>query len=732
MRDADTTPSVGFHPAARRTITFEGFRFDFADRTLSRADGEVPLPPRAVGILTYLLERPGRIVAKHELMDAVWKEAHVSETSLTEAVGLLRQIFGDDPQHPRFIQTVHRRGYRFVAPIAVEAPTGRSLTAVPMPAAPEPSLAPPPQPLVGRRSRTPYLVGLAALAAIAVAGTIGWLTMRPAAPARVARVVITLPPDQAPAPGLNAHTVLALSPDGQRIVYVAGHTGSYRLFARAMDRFDAVPISGTEGGHGPFFSPDGRAVGFFRAGRLMRIGVDGGEPMPLADAKAGFGGSWADDGTIVFAPESHGPLWRVPAAGGDPVRLTQPPDGESHRWPDVLPGGRGVVFTVWRMGARDARVAAWRDGETEPTSIVEGAVHPRYLPSGHLAFIRDGVLMVAPFDADARRLTGAPSPAVNDIMTGFTGAGQFSVAASGALLYLPEDPERRHRTIARVTPRGTTTSVPLPSRPYQNMALSPDGRRIATSIPAAGAVDIWIGDLERGSLTRLSSDGTNVEPVWTPDGRQITYASNRSGGVDIHRQMADGSSGPERLWSHPADEAPGSWSPDGRTLAFFRIAPDTSADILLATDGAEPRPLWATRAAEVSPRISPDGRWIAHQSNGSGRMEVYVSPLAGGSRLQVSSDGGTAPVWVPGRSDLVFQAGTRLSVVPIDAGANGEAVAGTMRHVLDDPDLILASPAADGGFIIVRRTREHQPLTTMNLVLDWTRELSDGRWALRK
>ena len=726
MRETDSPPSVGFHPAARRVITFGPFRFDFADGTLSRDGTDIPLPPRALGILHYLLERPGRIVSKQALMDAVWKDAHVSETSLTEAIGLVRNALGDDSQQPRFVQTVHRRGYRFIAPISIEGPPASTLAAVP---AVQPSERSPDagDPLHARSnaSARAWRVGILIALAVALAsGTLAWLALRSTPTSRATRVVVTLPPDQAPAPGLNAHTVLALSPDGRRIVYVAGQTGSYRLFHRPMDRFDAVPIAGTDGGHGPFFAPGGASVGFFQRGQLMRIAVEGGEAIPLADAPNGYGGAWGDDGTIVYAPETHGALWRVPAHGGNPVELTQVADGEGHRWPDVLPGGRAVLFTVWKSGPRDARIAGWRPDQAELTTIVDGAVHARYLRSGHLAFVRNGVLMIAPFDVRTLRLTGAPVAAVGDLMTGLTGAGQFSIADSGALLYLPEDPNRRDRIAARVDPSGAAAPLPLPPRPYQNIAPAPDGRRVAVTILDADGADIWIGDVDRGSLTRLTSEGTNLDPVWTPDGRQITYGSSRAGGIDIYQQAADGGSPAQRLWSHPLNEAPGSWSPDGRTLAFFRVSSGTGADIFLATDGGDPRPVAATRAHEMAPRISPDGRWLAYQSNESGRMEIYVRPMAGAGRLQLSTEGGTAPAWLPAGRALSFRSGSDLIVAEVESGSEGAPVAGAARRVLSDPAVMVARPAADGSFIVLRRLREHHPLTTMHLVLDWTSEWS--------
>jgi DNA-binding winged helix-turn-helix (wHTH) protein len=724
MADADRPPSVGFHPAARRVITFEGYRFDLSDRVLSRDGVDVPLPPRAIGILSYLLERPGRVVSKQELLDAVWKDAHVSETSLTEAVGLLRQTLEDDPQQPRFIQTVHRRGYRFIASVGVEPAVARALAAVPLSGAPD-GLAAEAQGVRERSAVTRLLVWrVAALAAgvVAAAGVFAWSTRPTLAPPMVARLVVTLPPEQAPAPGLNAHAVLALAPDGRRLVYVAGQTGAHRLFVRALDRFEAMPIAGTEGGHGPFFSPDGESIGFFGNGRLMRLDIAGGEPLPIAEAKTGFGGSWAADGSVVFAPDSHSALWRVPAAGGDPLRLTDPAEGESHRWPDVLPGRRGVLFTVWRLGARDARIAAWREGDAQPRTIIEDAVHPRYLSSGHLAFVRDGTLMAAPFDIDSLTLTAPPSAVVHGIMTGLTGAGQFSVSASGSLIYLPDDPQRLDRTIARIGIDGRVQPLPLPQRRYQNLALSPDGRLVAATIPAEGTVDIWIGDLSRGVVSRLTAEGTNLEPVWTPDGRYVAYASDRSGRLEMYKQAIDGSAGPQPLLAHPFDAAPGSWSPDGRTLAFFRIAPETRADVMLATEGSSPGELIATRAAEAAPRISPDGRWVAYQANDSGKMEVYVRPIDGSGRLQVSRDGGTSPAWVPGASRLTFRSRAAVIAVEISAGADDAPAAGPEARLIDDPAVILALPARDGSFVVVRRTREHEPLTTVNVVLDWVRE----------
>jgi DNA-binding winged helix-turn-helix (wHTH) protein len=336
---------VTFHPAtARRSLLFGPFRFDVIDKTLSRDGQEIRLPPRALMILDHLLERPNRVVGKQELLDLVWKDAFVGESSLTEAIGVLRQALGDSASGAEYIQTVHRRGYRFVAPIRIDAQSAPASA---------PTLVTPPEPPAVPEPREPRIrrltVGVAVLAVLAAITIALWFALRPDPAPALTRATITLPVAQAPAPGLTAQPMAALSPDGRRIVYVAGAPGSFRLFLRAIDQFEAVSVPGTDGAHAPFFSPDGNSIGFFVRDRLMVMTLPDGQPIDLAEAGGGHGGWWHTDGSIIFATGLGEGIFRISATGGErrPVRIAGF-DGATLRHPTLTLDGRSLLATaIW-------------------------------------------------------------------------------------------------------------------------------------------------------------------------------------------------------------------------------------------------------------------------------------------------------------------------------------------------------------------------------------------------
>jgi serine/threonine-protein kinase len=705
MPDQAPSPSLVFHPSARRIVRFDAFRMDLTDGTLWRGDEEIRLPPRALALLQYLIERAGRVVSKQALMDAAWKDAHVSETSLTEAIGVLRQTLGDDPQKPRFIQTVHRRGYRFVAPLTID---GRSLDVQPVAGV---------EPREGRKRFPGVLVGvLAAVILIAAIGT-AWFKPWQRAAGRVTRASITLPADQAPAPGLNAHPVVAISPDGERIVYTAGSTGSYELFLRRMDQFDATPIPGTRGGHGPFFSPDGRSVAYFHQGALKRVSLDGGDAMTIAPAAGGFGGTWLEDGSIVFAPESSGGLMRVADTGGTPTPLPRPTLGCGYRWPSAASDGDTIIATRWPSSVLTAAVVAISLKAGTERVIAERATFGRYVPTGHVVFLRQGELEATPFGPGGG--AGVVKTIVSDVMTGATGAGQFGFSPAGTLLYLPDTPERTRRVLAIVDRQGRMTDLPIEGRPFQNVSTC--GERFAVTVSERGASDLWTGRLDRTTLSRLTSDGLNIEPIWTPDCQTLTYSSSQTGVMNIYSRPADGSGEARRLVEGPHTLAAGSWTPDGRSLLHWQLGGETRADIwLLDRDTGRRRPLVSTRATEAMPRVSPDGRRFAYQSDESGRAEIYVGSLEGTGRFQVSSEGGTWPSWsVDGRELYYLQSRTIMRVAMPDAP---DGVPSDPQQVFTHPDIVTFRPTPT-GFLIVRRTAEHLPLTKLNLVVNWFAEL---------
>jgi DNA-binding winged helix-turn-helix (wHTH) protein/Tol biopolymer transport system component len=706
VRDTLPTPTVAFHPAAKQpSVRFGPFRFDWADKVLSKDGHEIRLPPRAVAILAHLLERPGRIVAKQELLDAVWKDAFVSESSLTEAMGVLRQALGDTAADAAFIQTVHRRGYRFVATLQVDASRATSTlhgvpegvpTTVPAPTSPP------------WRIR-PIVIGATAVVAIG-AVAVGWMATRSPEGGVVTRTTITLPEAVAPAPGLSAHTVAALAPDGRRIVYVAGSTGKYRLYLRALDRFDALPIPGTDGAHGAFFSPSGNQIGFFRAGRLFVTTLPDGEPLDIAAAGAGHGGWWHADDSIYVATGTTAGVVRVSAQGG---QSTPVPTGHlnpaSLRHPSITADGRTLLATLWQLNVRESEVVAVDLGTGSARTLARG-VHPRAMTSTHVVYLRDGQLLSVPLHT-----AGEPLPMLSGVMTGVGGAGQYSLAGNGTLLYLPEAPSRMLRRFLRYRADGTDAALPFELRAFQNFATSPDGTRIATTIYDEGASDLWVGDVARGTLLRLTSEGGTIEPVWSHDGRDIYFASTRSGAYRIHRIAADGTGQPA-LVSPLTGVMPTAAGP-GFLLAQ-RTTPNTGVDLVrINLDNPTEAVEWvSTPAGEWNARLSPDQQWVAYESGRTGRTEVFLRRLSGGPDVQLSTEGAGQPTWAPdGRAVFVNGRGTLLRV-PVNDGR-----VGVPASVRTDRSILLARSAGP-DLIALMAIEETRPLTTLHVVVNWVSE----------
>jgi DNA-binding winged helix-turn-helix (wHTH) protein len=435
MQNLEPPASLAFHPAAG-VVSFGPFQFDRAERLLRRDGAEVALPPRAVGVLEHLLERAGRVVSKQSLIDAVWQDAYVTETSLAEAVSLLRQALGDDPQNPRYIQTLHRRGYRFVAPVTPEA----------VPSGPAAAQAPSRELLPSRRV---LLVALALILAVAAALAM-WRLSRPVpvpGPSPIRRLLIVIPPEETL--DLAFSPAIAISPGGDRLIYVARRDGTQRLFLRAMDRFEAAPIQATEGAAGPFFSPDRQWVGFFAKGKLRKAQLDGGvggEALALCDSPYPYGASWSEDGSILFSPNYNSGLLQVSAAGGTPRTLTTPDAaaGElGHRWPDVLPGGRTALFTVWRHDLGDAAIESLDLATGKRKLLIRGGSFPRYSPTGHVVFARAQGLAAVPFDLGRLSVLGPPVAVLSGVRIDGQGGGQVALSANGSLVYVPGGLETR-------------------------------------------------------------------------------------------------------------------------------------------------------------------------------------------------------------------------------------------------------------------------------------------------
>jgi serine/threonine-protein kinase len=550
-----------------------------------------------------------------------------------------------------------------------------------------------------------------------------WMLTRgnPAPQARVQRLTLTLP---ANAPIAAASTIpsLALSPDGTRLVYVATAAGGLQLYLRALDQPVPAPVAGTEGGMGPFFSPDGQWVGFFAGGRLRKVPLAGGAPITLCETE-GTGGSWGDDGTIVF--ESRSALATIAAAGG-PQRVLTAPDpkkGETYlNNPSFLPGSKAVVFSVWTGGSMGQQLIAVQPLATGARRVlpVKGAC-PRYVSTGHLVFVRDDEsLMAAPFDLARLEVTGPAVPVAEGVLLNqSSGAAQYTFSGNGSLVYFGF---RSEATLVWVDRRGKAEPVTPARHDFEMPRISPDGQRVAVGFEG----EAWIYEIGRGTFTRLTFRGGDM-PVWTPDGKHLAFMSSNAGPINQFWVPADGSASPERLLTSDHAQFPESFTPDGRHLAFMDIDPETGNDLwVFPLEGdRKPKALVRTPFAERGAAFSPDGRWVAYSSNESGAWQVYVQPYGeGGGKAQVSVDGGTEAVWARDGRELSYRSKDKMMAVSVQAGSS--FVAGKPRLLFEGQ--YAKGPVAgftnydvtgDGQrFLMVKGEKGSAP-TELNVVLNW-------------
>jgi serine/threonine-protein kinase len=496
------------------------------------------------------------------------------------------------------------------------------------------------------RRALPILV-TAAVTAV-VAGAAARRLASPPGPAGIVRFAVPLPPTEAlpqtfptrPGP------ILALSPDGSTLVYVATRDGIDRLYRRPLDDLAAAALPGTEGARYPFFSPDGKWLGFHADRRLKKVPLAGGPAVVICDLPDLFlGASWGSDNNIVFSAEDPAAVSSVPAAGGVPRQIMkQEPDEAALRWPVVLPGAGAIVITSFQAEGSAPRVLAYSLDTGERRILVEGT-HARYAETGHLLFSRDTTIWAAPFDVARLEVTGDPAPLLEDVNVRGGGNSDFSVAGNGTVAYLPGYGSYTQRTMVWVDREGREEPIPAPPRAYVYPRISPDGTRLAVQINDQ-EYDIWVWDFARANLSRLTFDrGVDQFPAWSPDGLRIAYSSLREGVFSrLFWQAWDGSGGEEQLGESASAGVPMSFSPDGQRLILRR-----AGDLHVARLDGEPRfaPLIETSHNEQNGEISPDGRWIAYQSGESGGQEIYVRPFphVEQGRWQVSVGGGSRPLW---------------------------------------------------------------------------------------
>jgi Tol biopolymer transport system component len=595
----------------------------------------------------------------------------------------------------------------------------------------------PAAPAKGTRSlgRRGIILSLGTLLLVAVITSLATWNLKPApSPQPVIRTVIDLPPGQKLA-GLENGPAVALSPDGTRLAYVARQGGTQQLYLRALDSLDSKAIPDTEGAIEPFFSPDGQWVGFFAGGKLMKVSVSGGAALTLADAVLPRGGSWGSQGMIAFSLTTNGALRQVPVTGGASQPLTHLVKGEStHRWPEFLPGGKTVVFAAGptALNFTNVHVAVQSVGTGERKDLIQGGTQPRYAPSGHLIYAQGASLMAVPFDPLRLTATGEAVPVVEDVLQStITGAAQYSFSARGSLVYVPGGVQSAQSRLVWVSRNGAEQPLAAPAHAYLSPRLSPDGRKVAVAITEQES-QTWLYDLSRETLTRFTFEGNyNVIPIWSPDGKRIAFESNREGPYNVFRQLADGSGGLERLTTSEHIQAPVSWSPDGQLLSFIEVDPTTQQDIwVLRVSDRKAQPFLRTPFNENVPRFSPDGHGLAYMSDESGRFEIYVQPYPGpGGKWQISTEGGTEPVWNPSGRELFYRSGDKMMAVDIATQPGFAAGTPRMRfegHYQSAPFPIAnydVSPDSERFLMLKAAEQAEAAPTQINVVLNWFEEL---------
>jgi len=585
----------------------------------------------------------------------------------------------------------------------------------------------------------PWIAAIAVVISVVEGATLYMHRSTPAA--RQAVRFAVGPPEKL---GFNPNAAfLSVSPDGSKLAFNAGTgAGGGQLWIRALDSLTAQALPGTEGAIGePFWSPDGQFVAFFANGNLKKIAISGGPPQTLTEARAinfvgssSSGGTWSRRGVILFT-SNIGTINRVSESGGASSPVTTLDSSRSeidHYWPQFLPDGNHFLFFAYRSGTQtgvgNSGVYVASLDSKERKLILNSATTAIYVLPGYLLFTRQGTLMAQSFDAARLQLAGEAVPIAQGIQTlSISAKAAFSASDTGVLAYRSGE-TAPPLTLVWVSRNGTEQRLSAPTRNYVLPRFSPDGKVIAAGIEEAES-QIWLYDLSRDALTRLTFEGiSNVDPIWTSDGKRIVFKGDKN---RLFWQPADGSGAAEDLISGDlsTNNLPGSWSPDGQQLVLTEdratrkiwIMPLKDRKPLLFDDS----PLY-----ETAPRFSPDGRWIAYSSTESGRPEIYVRPYPGpGGKWQISTEGGTEPVWNPKGRELFYRNAQKMMTVDYSAQPTFSASKPKMlfegSYVSTPRSFPDYDVSPDGQrFLMLRPAEEAQAAPTqINVVLNWFEEL---------
>jgi len=670
----DLTPPFG-PGEAQDGYTFGPFRLDVRKRRLWKNGALVPVTPKAFETLLALVNQPGTIIDKDDLLKRVWPDTFVNEETLTQNISTLRKVLGDTSDQPEYIATIPRRGYQFIGTLREQVPdssptvVGTNPHSVQRAAAPGASWT---------RGRGPWI----ALAAGAIVGGVALglayiaRTDRDSASGDRVHLVIT-PPDGTRFAATGS--VLALSPDGTRLAFVAvDERGVSRLWLRVLGSPSPRVLEGTEDAAQPFWSADGTSLAFTARGKLRRIALDAGTIQTICDI-GGLAGTWNRGGVILFAPRRDSGIFRVSADGGVPVQVTsldKTLNETDHLWPVFLPDGQHFLF--FSKSANAEQSAVYVGSIDEPRTrirVMSSRSSAEYAWPGYLLFRHGGVLVARAFDTATFRLTGEMTTVAERVVYN-AATGRVPVSASptrtGVIAFRTwTDNElvwvdRSGRRLERVGPPG----------PYSNPALSRDGSRVAAGRldPSTGTEDIWVIDMARGGIAmRLTSHpAEDTQPLWSPDGERVVFNSNRTGQFDFYEKPSNGSQDERVLFATGFRKSPIDWSHDGRSLLYYSAEPRERNLWVLPLEGPPvPRLLPRTEFSDWGGELSRDGRWLAYVSSESGvENEVFIQSFPEtGQKWQISSGGGREPHWRSDGRELFFLAlDDKLMSVMIEPG----------------------------------------------------------------
>ncbi len=532
------------------------------------------------------------------------------------------------------------------------------------------------------------------------------------------------------------YSSVAISPDGSRIVYRANG----KLYLRDVSSFNPVVIPGTEDAGAPCFSPDGNWIAFFSGGKLKKVSVNGGSPIELADALDNRGVSWGTGGMIAYTPHTSTGLWLVPEVGGDARQLTIPDSVKlerTHRSPSFLPNGKTILFTMGTFSSpdyyEDATIEAVNVESGERKVILKGASTARYIPTGHLVYSRGGILYASAFNADRLEVTGTPVPVLEGVDGDPTsGVVHYGIANNGTLVYIPGEVAGGPRFMAVFDTTGKSSQLAPEAQLYSEPRISPDGKRLAVVIHSGKDSDVWVFDVVRSTLSRLTFGGTNRTPTWSPDGKRIAYFTSATEvGGKIHMRHADGSGEADLISQGLGRAYVDNYARDGSALILDRSGVQGNQSdiwVLPLSGDRKPWPFLATQYDEWQASLSPDGKWLSYISNESGTYQVYVQPFPNrGGKWQVSTQGGTEPRWSPDGRTLYYTSGQRMMAVSVSTSSG--FVVGQPRQLFDKYQALPVDSGIsydvlpNGQGFVTTLSKNPSAYQQIRVVLNWFQEI---------